>query len=374
MMNERDEEVVKHFGKWNDQCKVDGYRLEKISTLSAPKGVRYVCELTGSAATVVLVTPYLKLYYSCKEDAILSWEGIMHKLVHLLAPLRGKPSTIGSEEERKKREYSMMMSKRALIDLTKNVSQTFLIKGKFELAIPGAMQSLIFCKDVYGQDAVEVVGSYLLLAEANLGLNRFKKAQEFLSLANWSVTKEKNPRRDLKSILHRGFGKLYAAQGKYVLASQELAKDIYNSSICFGPEHIKTSGGYFHLASVFDAQYRVESALAFYDKVVDIWYKYLSAIRINGEDDMIMVNEVEIVEALEMLKKILETRQQFLGIDHIATGEVKYTLGLLLLVAGKTKEEEKAREYVGEALKIYEFHLGSEHPSTKDVKQILLMM
>ena len=42
---------------------------------------------------------------------------------------------------------------------------------------------------VFGNGRIELVPSYLLLAEANLGLGRFKQAEEFLSLANWSILK-----------------------------------------------------------------------------------------------------------------------------------------------------------------------------------------
>ena len=52
---------------------------------------------------------------------------------------------------------------------------------------------------------------------------------------------------------------------------QELAKDIYCSSLEVGPEHVDTSAGYYHMASIFYTQHRIENALAFYDKVVDIW-------------------------------------------------------------------------------------------------------
>ena len=70
----------------------------------------------------------------------------------------------------------------------------------------------------------------------------------------------------IRSQLHRNFGKLYAAQGKHEQAAQQLASDIYFMSLEVGPEHVDTAGGYFHLAAVFDAQHRVENALAMYDK------------------------------------------------------------------------------------------------------------
>lgn len=55
--------------------------------------------------------------------------------------------------------------------------------------IPGAVQSLRFSTQVFGDGAIEIVHAYLLLAEANLGLRRYKQTEEFLGMANWSVLK-----------------------------------------------------------------------------------------------------------------------------------------------------------------------------------------
>eukprot|EP00514_Thraustochytrium_sp_LLF1b_P008738 CAMPEP_0184555606 /NCGR_PEP_ID=MMETSP0199_2-20130426/37880_1 /TAXON_ID=1112570 /ORGANISM="Thraustochytrium sp., Strain LLF1b" /LENGTH=116 /DNA_ID=CAMNT_0026951973 /DNA_START=31 /DNA_END=377 /DNA_ORIENTATION=- len=109
------------YSTWKEQSQVKGYHIEALNHLSAPKGIKYTCELTNTPASVKLVTPYMSLYYASKADAIVSWEGIMHKLLPLLSQLRAKPTIIGSEEERQKREYALIMSKRALIDLTRNV-------------------------------------------------------------------------------------------------------------------------------------------------------------------------------------------------------------------------------------------------------------
>jgi len=99
---------------------------------------------------------------------------------------------------------------------------------------------------------------YLLLAEANLGLGRLQAAEEFLSLANWSVLKSPACPNAIRAQTHRNFGKLYSAQGKLTEALQELAKvginflkiffflresfyrskDVYCSSLEFGPEHV----------------------------------------------------------------------------------------------------------------------------------------
>jgi len=91
------------------------------------------------------------------------------------------------------------------------------VHGDFELSIPGAVQALRFSLDVYGAGKIELVPCYLLLAEANLGLGRHKQAEEYLSLANWSILKNPDCSNRTKSQLYRNFGKLYASQVLYAI-------------------------------------------------------------------------------------------------------------------------------------------------------------
>lgn len=343
------------------------YRLLTLNTLAFPKGKLPRCELTGLPAAVQCVTPHITLYYATKEHAEEAWHGIMHKIAPLLGPLRAPSVVVGSEEDRAKREYTMEMSKKALIDLCTQEASKFLVAGRYELALPGAIQALAFLKDIHGEGAVEMIAPYLQLAEANLGLGRFQQAEEFLSLANWSILKNPDCSNNLRSQLHRNFGKLYSAQGKLDRALVELSHDIYCSSLEAGPEHIDTSAGYYHTASVFYAQHRIENALAFYDKVVDIWYKFLVSARSNA-DLAGTLGESQQQEAMDMLDHVLSTRVKLLGDGHIATGEAKYTLGLLNLFAGKV---EPAREHIQAACATYMKHLGPDHPSTKDITEVL---
>lgn len=343
------------------------YKIEKLNVLSCPKGQEYVCELTGLPATVQLVTPHITLYYATADHAKQDWHGIMNKICPLLGPLRAQPPIIGSEEERARRTYTLQMSQRALIDLCKNEASKYLVRGQYDYAIPGALQSLKFSVNVFGKNRIELVPPYLLLAEANLGLKRLKQAEQFLSLANWIVLKTPTCSNAVRSQLHRNFGKMRAAQGKYDDALRQLANDVYYSSLEIGPEHVDTAGGYFHMANIFYQQNRVESALAFYDKVVDIWYKFLASVR-NQQDEIDVVGEAQLAEAMEMLKQILRTREKYLGATHIATGEAQYTLGLLHLFVGANDESQSR---ISQAAEIYLEHLGPEHPSTRDVQEVL---
>ena len=266
------------------------------------------------------------------------------------------PPVIGSEEERERRKYTLEVSKRALIDLCKNEAANLLAKRQYSLSIPGALMAMKMIKDVHGDSSIEIVSAYLLLSEANLGLKRYQSAEEFLSLANWSVLQNPSCSNSVRSQLHRNFGKLYGAQGKHREALEQLSQDVYYSSLLVGPEHVETATGYYHMADIFYTQSRIESALALYDKVVDVWYKFLANV-LNNTSDMDSLGEAQIAEALDMLRKILSTREKFLGDSHIATGEAKYTLGLLHLFIGETPP---ALDNISSAAKIYNEHLGPQ--------------
>ncbi|CAM9293672.1 unnamed protein product [Chrysoparadoxa australica] len=259
------------------------------------------------------------------------------------------------------------MSKRALIDLCKQEASKVLVQGRYDLAIPGAVQALTFCKEIFGEGSIEMVPPYLLLSQANLGLARLQSAEEFLSLANWIILKNPDCPNAIRSQLHRNFGKLYTAQNKPDDALAELAKDIYCSSLEVGPEHIDTSAGYFLMANVLYSERKVESALAFYDKVVDIWYKFLASVRNDAELGQ-GFGEAQLSEGQDMLSNILKTRINLLGETHIASGEAKYTVALLHVFLG---DQEVAKEQLESAFEIYKQQLGEEHPSTMDVASVL---
>ncbi len=163
-----------------------------------------------------------------------------------------------------------------------------------------------------------------------------------------------------------------------------------------GAESIATSIGYFRLGDVFLALSFPENAMAFFDKVVDIWYKYLSSLLTKVEStvgvgvggpggslslgstqqqEQPQINELEVLNEENMsegrgqLQAILEHRKNILGPNHIATGEVLFTLGTFdFFLLGN---QNTAEDSIQAALSIYESQLGNEHPSTLHVINIL---
>ena len=334
-----------------------------INPLSATKGQKYLCEICGQPGVLACSICHVT-YYCSSHHSNIDYIGIHEKICSLLLPLRTLTPIVSSEDDRLRRNLTIKMSQHALIDLCKNEASKFLVSGKYELAIPGALQSLRFSMEVYGDGRIELVPCYLLLAEANLGICKFKLAEEFLTLANWNVLKNPNCSNVIKSQLYRLFGKLYASQGNYADALLQLAHDIYFSSIEVGPEHIDTAGGYYYIASVFLLQERIEHALANFDKVVDIWYKFLLNLRSHPQEKISdYLGEAQIGEATEMLKKILETRSKYLSPSHIATGEAAYALGILMHIS----QNDDAKIFYGQAYSIYHEQLGPDHESSKDI-------
>lgn len=279
--------------------------------------------------------------------------------------------------------YDSFVANGVIVHNCKNESQKHLVMGQYELAIPGALQSLRFSMEVYGSGRIELVPAYLLLAESNLGLKRYKVAEEFLLYANWSVLKNPECSNELKSQLYRNFGKLYASQGRFNDALKQLALDVYYSSLESGPEHIDTAGGYFYMADVFfssppsanadpmsaGSNQNIENALALYDKVVDIWYKFLINLRHRPDESISdYLSEAHIGEAVEMLRSILETRKQHLGANHIATGEAAYALGILKHVTGFDLD---ARNHYAQAINIYANQLGADNESTIAIQRAI---
>jgi tetratricopeptide (TPR) repeat protein len=102
-------------------------------------------------------------------------------------------------------------------------------------------------------------------------MRKYIEAEDYLSLAKWSILKSQHVDNLLISKLHRNFGQLYAAQELYDKALHQLALDVYHSSLATNPEDLSVTGGYYQIGIIFQKKSRSEDAAAFFDKVVQIW-------------------------------------------------------------------------------------------------------
>jgi len=248
-----------------------------LNPLAFPKGTVHLCELSQKPA-FIQCTLCRVTYYCCVEHQRADWVGIHEKICPYLKFLRQPAPFLPSEEERVARDMEMLKQKRHLIDLTRTTGQKLLFEGKHDQAVPAAMQSLRFSIDVHGIASIELVPSYLILGEASIGLGRLSQAEEYLAQAEWTVLKTPEVSSAIKSRLHRNLGLLYAAKGEFPEALRHLADDIYHASEEYGPDEIRTSGGYFHMANVFFRQGKRDVADSLYRQVTEIWHGHLDRI------------------------------------------------------------------------------------------------
>lgn len=341
-----------------------------INQLARNKGVKYTCEITGSPAT--LVCKDCPVYFATHEHFDVWWRGIGNLIAQDLLVLRAPPKQIGSDEDRKRRNEELMGIRKELLELCTETAQKFLVQGKYELAVPGALQSLKFAIEVFGSEATELVPSYLLLAEANLGLRRLQIAEEFLSLANWNILKNPQAGSSMMSNLQRNFGRLYAAQQRYNEALQAFATDIYYSSLEFGPENIRSAPSYFHMGRVFQSHKKSDRAASFYAKVVDVYTKFLEGWMADSVGDHSSeITSVEVEEAVEIVKHVTEycekkTEDEQSEAVLLGTAEGRYALGLLLAYTGDFKS---GLEYLSAAHETFLSIAGSSNPKVKVCQQ-----
>lgn len=370
----------------------DEYTISKLNLLAFPRHQEPMCELSGTRATVQLVAQNCTLFYATEELAEQAWSGIIRKIVHLLPPLLQPAPIVGTQEERSRRAKNIMLSKRSLIEFCLTEASNLLSVKKYQLVIPAAIQALKFSQEIDGDRSISSVEPYLKLAHCYLGLNELKKAEEYLALARWIVLNSEECTDDTRAHLHMLIGRVNTAQGNFEGAKQEFANSIFYSSRCYGAEAVSTSIGYFRLGDVFFAQGNVESSLAFFDKVVDIWFKYLSSLKFSGGpkksvngvllaqdtggdagiSDAEQLNEENLSDGHQQLQSILEHRCRLLGAGHIASGEAQYTLGLFeYYLLGN---DITAESLINNALHVYELKLGDTHRSTEDVVAMLKLI
>lgn len=334
-------------------------------------------------------------YYANEAVAEQAWFGIINKIAHLIAPLMLPAPIVGTQEERIRRSNNVVLSKRSLIEYCMAESSSLLSAHKYQLAVPAAVQALKYSKDVDGEDSLTVVEPYLHLAHASLGLKQISQAEDYLSFARWIVLNTSNCPDRTRSRMHQFLGRVYTAKGAFDDAKKEFASCIFYSSRFCGAEAIPTASGYFRLGDVFLAEGHVENSLAFFDKVVDIWYKYLSAIYQSRsqtmrnaannnnpggpphipraqEEEEEKLDEEYISDGHGQLEQILDNRRRLLGPTHIATGEAEYTIGLFEFFV--RNNDVFAESFMLTAQKTYEAQLGPGHPSSQHVSAVLSMV
>lgn len=330
-----------------------------LNPLANPKGVKLLCELCQKPA-YLQCTSCRVTYYCSEEHQKVDWVGIHEKICSLLVPLRTPLPLVSSEEERKHRQEQLLQRQKQMIDMTRTEGSKLLFEGAHEAAVPAALQALRFSIAVYGLSSVELVPAYLVLGEASIGLGRLSQAEEYLSQARWTVLKTPGCDASIKSKMYRICGLLQAAKGNFGEALKNYANDIYHAALVSGPRHVKTSGGYFHMANVFFRKGQTDAAHNIYSEVVDIWSRMLQNVvsmqepatestltsfvdkpRGDGE----ILDEAQEAEAIQMLHAIYDLQQNNTNYGPENMVKLLHTLALLHThLMGYLKAQEFAQD------------------------------
>ena len=156
---------------------------------------------------------------------------------------------------------------------------------------------------------------YFELADGNLKLKKFARAQEFLASADWTLEKHKSGESDkgsnpetedllskYKSRLLRSWGSLFTEIQDFQEAKSSLTKNIYLESVDKGPEHYSLSGSYYLMGNIFKGTGHKSEVLSFYNQMNLIWKKFLD----NQDDkDVQNIKKVEVEQATNELNEVL---------------------------------------------------------------------
>lgn len=266
--------------------------------------------------------------------------------------------------------------------------------GQLREAREKAVAALRSATDAYGAGAPRLAPFYLAVADVALRDKQFAQAEEVLALVNWLLVKDRGAGGGSKSAsllatattpvdedaalpeetrnllvvrMNKLSSLLHLELGRFDEALRRAAHGAYHCALLFGPEHLYTSELYFSLGLIFDRLHRhqrstasstslatpsstSDSALAMLDKVVDIWYRFLTSPPEETAAWMLTHQKLRLYEAMTMLAQVAALRKVALGDAHVATGEALYTQSLLLLFLD---DHARAKTTVRQALDIY---------------------
>jgi hypothetical protein len=317
----------------------------------------------------------------------VGWNNLETKYNELTALLSAPTAGLNANQARMQQKKAVSQAITKLLDMAQQECRRLLIEGNAKAAVEGGLKTLKLKELYYGQGSLQLVPAYFHLARTNQYMDRFKPAEEFLSLAQWTILKHPETDVSLKAELHQTFGLLYASDGKLDAALQQLTSATYYLCTMNGPEHILTSFGYFDLGNVFAASSNMENAMAFYDKVKDIWYSHLSkALTLvhemaTGEEPEeteesamqyatpASFGEENLQDAVKMLRGIVGLQCERYGRVHPSSGHAEQVMGMFFLWNG---DSVSALDSLLRALEIFKRLYGDRHPLAAEVRSLLL--
>eukprot|EP00758_Cryptobia_borreli_P003111 Tbor_TRINITY_DN3535_c0_g1::TRINITY_DN3535_c0_g1_i1::g.2920::m.2920 len=313
-----------------------------------------------------------------KLDVVnIGWQNLEQKYTDLKGMLSAPTTGLNANQARLNQKQTVTVAIITLLNCAQKECCRLLNDGRAKEAVKGGLKTLKLKEDYYGQGSLHLVPVYFHLARTNQFIDNFKAAEEFLSLAQWIIVRDPEADVSLKAELHQTFGLLYASDSKLDAALKQLTCATYYLSIMHGPEHILTSYSYFDIGNVFAAQTNMENAMAFYEKVKDIWYTHLTNVlqqRLKNEDtDMPygtpkQIGEENMQDTTKMLQGIIDLQTERFGMLHPVTCRAEYIFGMFFLFS---YDIISGQQYIMRALEIAKRVYGARHAYTLDIRGML---
>ncbi|XP_019851502.1 PREDICTED: zinc finger MYND domain-containing protein 12-like isoform X1 [Amphimedon queenslandica] len=363
----------------------DGF---EVNPLANPKGIKLSCHLCQKPARIQC--PSCRSTYYCVDDQLADWRSIHSQVCSLIASLKPPETHANSDTERKQRKKHQQQTRDRITEMALTEARKHLHNEDYTLAFPPSLLALKLLTDTHGPAHLELTPALLLLAQSSLGQDQLRNAEKFLSQAHWTVLQNSQTSASLHSQLHRNLGLLAAAREEYLMAKKHFAEDIYQSSIAYGTQSIKTVGGLFQLGNIFLKEDKPVVAQSFFNEVIKIWLIHLDGIiqemikalqtppstfALPGTKDPLdsidTMNVAERVEARQQLQTVLSLQEiQSPSFAYKAC----FTLSLLHVIM---KEYPQSLAYIDECTKIKtgsstvieerEFEVGAE-TTGKDIE------
>ncbi|XP_030641064.1 zinc finger MYND domain-containing protein 12 [Chanos chanos] len=286
----------------------------KLNPLANPKGQKKLCEICQKPAHIQC-TRCRVTFYCNTEHQQADWVSIHEKVCQLLILIRKPAPFHAVQADRDKQRNEIRRRQEELIEISQAAARRRLSEGSHQEALPAAQFSLRCAMDVYGSSAIRLVPSYLLMAEASMGLGKLVQAKEYLSLAEWTVVQTPNCSNNTLHQLHRNMGRLYAATGDLEEALWHLAEDVFYATEGFGLDSVVTCQGYFLMANVFLRQNKADIANSIYSEVARKWHIHLTRLLVQKHTQEHvqaeqLLDEGQRAEAEQTLRTLLEAQEQ----------------------------------------------------------------
>ncbi|XP_056240123.1 zinc finger MYND domain-containing protein 12 [Seriola aureovittata] len=309
----------------------------KIIPLAIPRGTEKLCELCQRRAHLQCDNCCVTFYCDAAHQQA-DWVGIHEKICQLLIPIR-TPTLFSLQRTGR---IEIQLKKAELIEICRSVAQSKLSEGKHQEALPAAQFCLCCSMDVHGPSTVELVPSYLLLAEANMGLGNITLVTELLSQAEWAVLKSPECGHAVHHRLHRSLGRLHTVTGNLEAALLNFANDIHFASEEYGLHSTVTCNGYFLMANVFAKQGKMPIARSLYSEVANTWHCHLTKLlkthiqNIQNPDVLLEASYDKAwqVEVDKMFRAMVEFEQNNSRKDSAQIALVTHCLAMLWFLEG----------------------------------------